>query len=133
MSFHAPNEFRVRSGDWASDDSIGACGAFVIPNLPLLRQMPSAGANHPDLALRAIADDELGWEHVSVSLARRCPTWEEMCYVKGLFWDSEDCVMQLHPPQSDYVNCHPYCLHLWRPVGGAAIPVPPSFLVGPTT
>ncbi|RQP58000.1 hypothetical protein DF159_20875 [Burkholderia ubonensis] len=79
--------------------------------------------------LRAIASDGAGWEHVSVSLIDRCPTWDEMCVVKAIFWDAEDCVVQYHPPQSDYVNCHPYCLHLWRPVG-ASVPRPPKFLVG---
>lgn len=27
-----------------------------------------------------------GWEHVSVSLRNRCPTWDEMCLVKDIFW-----------------------------------------------
>jgi hypothetical protein len=52
-----------------------------------------------------------------------------MCYVKSLFWDDEEAVMQLHPPKSEWVNNHPYALHLWRPIG-ATIPLPPSVLVG---
>ena len=56
-------------------------------------------------------------EHVSVSLRRRCPTWDEMCMVKDIFWADEECVVQFHPPKSKYVNFHPYCLHLWRKVG----------------
>jgi hypothetical protein len=39
-------------------------------------------------------------------------------------------VMQLHPARVDYINFHPHCLHLWRPVD-ATIPLPPSCLVGP--
>ena len=70
------------------------------------------------------------WEHVSVSLATRCPTWPEMCLIKQLFWDDEEAVMELHPPRSQYVNFHKYALHLWRPIG-VAIPQPPSILVGP--
>lgn len=70
------------------------------------------------------------WEHVSVSTATRCPTWEEMCFVKSIFWEPEDVVMQLHPRESEYVNCHPYCLHLWRPVG-VPIPTPPFITIGP--
>lgn len=65
--------------------------------------------------LRVIASDGLGWDHVSVSLATRCPTWDEMCAVKSLFFDDEEVVMQLHPAKSQYVNLHPFCLHLWRP------------------
>lgn len=58
-----------------------------------------------------------GWEHVSVSYPNRCPTWEEMCRVKNMFWNDDECVVQYHPPKSDYVNNHPYCLHLWRKCG----------------
>lgn len=83
--------------------------------------------------IRVVASDGGGWEHVSVSLERRTPTWEEMCKVKDIFWDPEDCVMQLHPPKSEYVNFAKNCLHLWRPVAGEVppIPQPPRWMVGP--
>jgi len=55
-----------------------------------------------------------GWEHVSVSCEDRTPTWDEMCMVKDAFWSEEEAVVQMHPPRSQYVNLHPYCLHLWR-------------------
>jgi len=82
-----------------------------------------------------IASHYYEWEHVSVSLRNyrkpRCPTWPEMHRIKELFWEPEDCVMQLHPPKSQYINNHPYCLHLWRPTAnGEAIPIPPNILVG---
>jgi hypothetical protein len=79
--------------------------------------------------LDVIFSDGEGWEHVSVSTPGRCPNWPEMCQVKDLFWAPEDPVMQLHPPQSDYINNHPYCLHLWHPKR-MTIPLPDSFLVG---
>lgn len=72
--------------------------------------------------------DEMRWEHVSVSLSNRCPNWMEMCFIKDLFWDEEETVMQLHPPKSKWINVHPYCLHLWRPLD-TAIPTPPSVAV----
>lgn len=81
-------------------------------------------------SLRMIASWGEGWEHVSVSTPTRCPTWEEMCRVKAWFWEAEDCVMQLHPPARTHVNCHPYCLHLWRPIC-SEIPQPPPEFVGP--
>lgn len=68
------------------------------------------------------------WEHVSVSTPTRPPNWAEMCFIKHLFWDGEDTVMQLHPPESRYVNLHPHCLHLWRPID-QPIPLPGMFLV----
>jgi len=71
--------------------------------------------NGPIIRVQAVeAYAEYGFEHVSVSLANRCPTWDEMCKVKDLFWDEEDTVVQFHPPKSEYVNQMKYCLHLWR-------------------
>ncbi|TXH71415.1 MAG: hypothetical protein E6Q83_03625 [Thiothrix sp.] len=66
-------------------------GAFFIQSLKLKQ------------ALKVIASVEEGWEHVSVSLGNRCPTWDE-----------EDMVIQFHPAKSEYVNLHPHALHLWR-------------------
>lgn len=62
-------------------------------------------------------------------LARRCPTWEEMCMVKDIFWGEEECVVQFHPPRSEYVNRHPYCLHLWKKIG-EEYETPPKEYVG---
>lgn len=83
------------------------------------------------MELLVIATDGLdtGWEHVSVS-GRRIPNWEEMMFIKRLFWAPEECVVQYHPPENEYVNCHPRCLHLWRHTT-VEFPVPPSILVGP--
>ena len=75
------------------------------------------------------------WEHVTVIVrtketrSNRCPSWEEMCFVKDQFWDEETAVMQLHPPKSNWISNHPYALHLWRPVC-AEIPLPPRNMVG---
>ena len=81
--------------------------------------------------LLILADDGKlnGWEHVSVSTPRRPPNWQEMCFVKDLFWDRTEAAMQLHPPEADYINNHPSCLHIFKPLN-AAIPIPPSSLVG---
>ena len=84
--------------------------------------------------LRIISSDAIdpmadGWEHVSISLPNRCPNWPEMCFVKDLFWDPEETVVQLHPPKSQWISNHPYCLHLWRDTtNGHALP--PSIFVG---
>lgn len=76
-----------------------------------------------------IASNGEGWEHVSVSHPQRIPSWEVMCKIKDLFFHEEEIVMQLHPKKSEYVNNHPNCLHLWRPIE-ESIPTPPKFLVG---
>lgn len=64
--------------------------------------------------LRCIVCCGEGWDHVSVSLDNRCPTWEEMDHIKRLFWEDSEIVMQLHVTDS-HKNVNPYCLHLWRP------------------
>ena len=69
-----------------------------------------------------------GWEHISVGYKNRTPTWDEMCIVKDIFFDEEECVVQYHPPKSEYVNNHPYVLHLWKPIG-IKIPMPPKIMV----
>ena len=72
----------------------------------------------------------IAWEHVSVSMSNRTPSWDDMCAVKDLFWRDDEAVMQLHPAKINYVNFHKHCLHLWAPIG-IDIPVPPSLTVGP--
>lgn len=125
-----PNNYRVTQAhvrknpqlaSYASDESYGNSGAFLIPRKGKINSY----------FFIAIASDGAGWEHVSVSIPseKRTPTWEEMCYIKDLFWDEDEAVVQYHPPKSKYVNNHPYCLHLWRPVG-YPLPVPDSILVG---
>lgn len=78
--------------------------------------------------LRVIASWGEDWEHVSVSLPNRCPTWYEMCFVKDFFFHPSECVIQYHPPEADYINYHAYCLHLWRPQK-EEVPMPPKIFV----
>lgn len=79
-----------------------------------------------------IASNGGGWDHVSVTPCNRkrqsCPTWDEMCAIKDMFFGDDECVVQYHPPKEDYVNQYPYCLHLWRPIG-VDIPRPPVIFV----
>jgi hypothetical protein len=114
---------RIRTGNYASDDSYGLVGGFKVigPDGALLLVMSSGPGNE---------DNDTGWEHVSVSCENRCPNWAEMCFVKDLFWGEEEMVVQYHPPKSAYVDYHPYCLHLWKPVE-MSIPMPSMLLVGP--
>ena len=123
MSFHVPEQYRltVEGSPWADSIGIGTNnGTFQVP----------CNRGKKPVVLRVIASDGMGWEHVSVSLPSRTPTWDEMCFIKEMFWDDEDLVVQYHPPKSEHVNCHPYCLHLWRPIG-REMPAPESILVGP--
>ena len=76
-----------------------------------------------------IASNGGDWDHVSVSRTKRCPNWPEMCYVKGLFFEDDELVVQFHIPSRDHIDIHPFCLHLWRPIV-VEIPVPPVGFVG---
>jgi hypothetical protein len=119
--FKVPNNYRVQGR--AEID--GNNGAFVLPS------------PEPNWLLAVIASDswelsEDRWEHVSVHCfkvgnphKKRTPNWKEMCFVKDYFWDDEDIVIQFHPRKSEYeyVNIHPFTLHLWRPIG-KEIPTP---------
>ena len=79
-----------------------------------------------------IASSDGGWDHVSVSPCSKkresCPTWEEMSAIKDMFFDPEERVVQYHPPKSEYINAHPYCLHMWRYTDGE-LPHPPAIFV----
>lgn len=113
------NRCRVRSGQFASDDSFGFNGFFCL----------WIG----DKRVKAMASDGEGWQHVSVSLndtPKKTPSWDVMCQVKDLFWEDEDVVVQFHPKKSEYVNNHSGCLHLWRCTDGRQFPTPPQIMVG---
>jgi hypothetical protein len=114
MTFKCPDKYRVVHPAWGYGDDYN--GLFTVP------------LKHGQ-KVNVIASNGMGWEHVSVSRQDRCPTWNEMCQVKALFWGEEDCVIQYHPPRSEYVNNHPNCLHLWRPIG-IELPLPDALLVG---
>lgn len=126
-----PEQFRITNHPipmFSSTAANGANGYFMIPHYKIEHYF-----------FGCMVTDGMNWDHVSVSIkvdghkkikhVDRCPTWEEMCYVKSLFWDDEEPVMQLHPAKSTWVNNHPYCLHMWRPQN-AVIPLPLPLMVG---
>jgi len=114
---------RIKKGFFASDWSLGPNGAFFVHG--------PCGEELKIIASDGTLSESAGWEHVSVSTRRRVPNWTEMCCVKALFWSAEETVIQLHPPQSEYINNHPFCLHLWKPP--YALALPPGLLVGDKT
>jgi len=116
MTFKLPKSKRIKVPGLPSYDATGATYKF-----------PSSTGD-----IMVIASFDEGWEHVSASLFYRCPTWNEMCMVKDFFWGEEDTVIQYHPAKSEYINCHPYCLHLWRPMD-LEILCPPKWMIGPVT
>ena len=91
--------------------------------------------------LNFIFSYQMGWEHLSVSMPSRTPTWDMMCRMKDIFWNDDETCVEYHPAKNQYVNNHPHCLHIWRPVNNdqffnepeskeELLPVPPHLLVG---
>lgn len=115
---------RIRQ-QYCSDESDGFNGLFRLPkDSQIVRCIASDGAE--------LDDPRFKWQHVCVSVEfdARPPRWALMCWVKDLFWEPEDWVCQFHPAKSQYVNYHPHCLHLWRPLV-ETLPTPLSIMVGP--
>ena len=79
--------------------------------------------------LRVIASSGQCWDHISVSRVDRCPTWQEMEFAKRIFFADDEVCMQLHVRPKDHINCHPNCLHIWRPTD-QPLPQPPPWMVG---
>lgn len=122
--FKVPETNRVTVGQFASTKEDGNNGVFIF--------MFGVQGIKWKRALICIASDGDGWDHVSVRVEvlgkSQTPTWDDMNLIKKYFWDKDDCVMQLHPPEEDYVNMHENVLHLWKPQN-AEIPRPPKEMV----
>lgn len=95
-------------------------GTFIVPR---------PGKNSGSFFV-VIVSDAGGWDHVSVHIPseKRTPTWEEMCFIKDLFFTPEEAAFQFHPRIQDYINFHNYTLHLWRPQALDA-PIPDANIV----
>lgn len=118
------DRFRITDAEIVHYGSMGDAngGAFLIP-----APRPAIDYFAVDY-LAVIASVGEGWDHVSVSLKDRCPTWQEMEHVKRLFFKPNETAMQLHVAVAEHIDLHPHCLHLWRP-RFRKIPLPPSILV----
>lgn len=106
-----------------SSPDMGLTGAFSL--------MGPTGAEIHIVANDASHPLAEGWEHVSVSCRNRCPNWIEMCWVKDLFWQDEELVLQFHVPRSQHINNNPNVLHMWRDTQNPSlVRMPPSIAVG---
>jgi hypothetical protein len=103
--------WRQRHGPHASATK-DPFGFFVIPG-------------PKEVWLRVMASSDEDWEHVSVTLGHRAPKMKEMWFIKDLFWDPRETVVQLYPVHGHWITNDPYCLHLWRPLR-ESVPMPSS-------
>ena len=115
-------KYRVINGPMPSERGSGANGIFLIPHRRYAKER-----------YQIIASDGMGWEHVSVTYYKKnkTPNWDDMCYIKDLFWGEEETVLQYHTPKSTRAS-NQNALHLWRPTG-KEVPMPPTILVGAVT
>lgn len=63
---------------------------------------------------RVIKSIDNGLHHMSISHQTRLPTYEEMKTARYRFCPPDVTMAQLFPPMSEFVNVHPFCLHLWQ-------------------
>lgn len=115
---------RVTHGPMRSDELFGPNGAFFVP--------------YESGVLRVVSSNGEGWDHVSVCRIidrnksehenARCPTWDELQYVRNAFFEDDEWVVSYSPPKANHVNRHPFVLHLWRPQS-ETMPTPPEWMV----
>ncbi len=73
--------------------------------------VPNAHA-YRRLELRILIEEHDNITHLSISHPDRIPSWGELKQTKYHFFPNLSMVMYF-PPIKDYVNVHPYCLHLY--------------------
>lgn len=52
--------------------------------------------------------------HVSMSYPDHDPSWEEIKLVRAIFFPKDVDAMMMLPRESNYVNRHQFCYHLWQ-------------------
>ena len=69
-----------------------------------------------------VVDAQL-WAHLSVGggYVYRVPSWEELSWCKQYFLGDRRAI-QVLPPRDEYINLHPYVLHLYVPLEHSPIP-----------
>lgn len=62
------------------------------------------------------------WLHTSYSRKSRTPTYEDTKFIKDNFIGKDKKAIMIFPEESEHVNIHPYCLHLWTCLDGDVLP-----------
>lgn len=69
---------------------------------------------------QGIADGH--WLHLSISRAKRLPTWGDLCTARDALGYKERLFVQLVPPASAWLNMHSHCLHLLHRLDDKSVP-----------
>lgn len=97
---------RFYPGRWSRLADIEAGSVFRLGPLNVIASLDVLRGNSPPSTV---------WLHVSVSRSDRLPSWTDLGFVKQCFIGDDREAVQVLPKESDYVNLHKYCLHLWSP------------------
>ena len=100
-----PELRRPVTGQWEEFD----------PKIPLARAWINSELGLKVLVTSDVMDDGSRWLHVSVSRRDRIPSWNDLKETKDMFIGRNAEAIQVLPRDRDYVNLHPFCLHLWSP------------------
>jgi hypothetical protein len=70
---------------------------------------------HDGMSIIASAEHIAGerWWHVSMARQARLPSWDDLRRVKDVFIGKNRQAVSVLPDERQYVNHHPFCLHLW--------------------
>jgi hypothetical protein len=98
------NRWRIRTGQFASDETAGFNGHFLVPLEGHLWQV--------------ILSDGLGFRHLSATNAQKkiLPPWTVLVRLKESFFADDEWAVIYLPAKDDYVNVHPYVHHIWAPL-----------------
>jgi hypothetical protein len=81
---------------------------------------------HPNglrvLVSAMIEADGKPWLHVSFSRPDRLPSYDDLKLVKAEVVGADRKAIQVFPAESQFVNRHAYCLHLWSPLSHDPLP-----------
>lgn len=98
----ALDKYRIEHPFWPQTETAGAFKVMV--------------GQRSFIVLASISDigEDGLWEHISVSPKnkKRCPTWDEMCAIKDMFFGLDEECVEFHPKKNEYVNISEYCLHI---------------------
>lgn len=99
----------------------------VLPsNYELLEDYTNAGYYRRHDGMTVITEvaiyDKRMWLHVSCAFATRLPDWADLREVKTVFVGPKRMALSIMPSEAEYVNIHPYVLHLWCPLDHDPIP-----------
>lgn len=57
---------------------------------------------------------ENGGYHLSISHLTRLPTYDELKAARYKYCPDNCYMAQIFPPKADFVNLHPFCLHVYE-------------------